>query len=128
MKKGILLLCLLGLAVAAYPAAAATAQFQANCAPGIPTNCVFDPLRPSGSGSACPGSSISRYFWDFGDGTSVFITPPPNQTGHTYSSGISTDVCLTVFCANGTSATTCHCFSNVVGIGGCIRPIGDWTP
>lgn len=125
---------LLGLVVIvvafAAPAMAVTANFQANCDPGIPTDCVFDPTRtPSGqTGTACPGSSVKKYFWDFGDGTSTFKTPPPHQTSHTYSSGISTDVCLTVFCNDNTSTTTCHCFSNTIGVGGCIRPIGDWTP
>jgi hypothetical protein len=116
---------------AALPAlAAASANFQANCDSGIPTDCVVDPSRtPSGqTATACPGSSIKKYFFDFGDGTSFFQTPPPTQASHTYSSGISTDICVTVFCNNNTSATTCHCFSNVVGVGGCIIPGAGWTP
>lgn len=121
--------CLVLLVAVAAPAVAATANFQANC-DGFPTDCVFDPQRtPFGqSGTACPGSSVKKYFWDFGDGTSTFKTPPPHQTGHTYTSFLTTDVCLTVFCNNNTSATTCHCFSNVVGLGGCIIPGAGWTP
>jgi hypothetical protein len=115
----------------AGPALAASANFQANCDAGIPTDCVFDPQRtPSGqTATACPGSSVKKYFWDFADGSSTFVTPPPHQTSHTYTSGITTtDVCLTVFCNNNTSATMCHCFSNQFGIGGCIRPGAGWTP
>jgi hypothetical protein len=118
-------------AVLAVPVWAASANFQANCDSGIPTDCVFDPTRtPSGqTATACPGSSIKKYFWDFGDGTSFFVTPPPNQTSHTYTGSVSyADVCLTVFCNNNTSKTTCHCFSNVFGVNGCIIPGGGWTP
>jgi PKD repeat protein len=131
MKKSVFLaLCFLGLAVIAGPAGAVTADFQANCASGIPTNCSFDPTRtPSGgTPTACPGSSISQYFWDFGDGAWAWVTPPPSTTSHTYSGAIQTDVCLTVFCANGTSTTTCHCFANNIGVNGCIRPGAGWTP
>jgi hypothetical protein len=118
-------------AVSALPAAAASANFQANCDSGIPTDCAFDPTRtPSGqTGTACPGSSVKKYFWDFGDGNSTFATPPPDQIGHTYTTSYSfINVCLTVYCNDNTTATTCHCFSNTVGIGGCIRPGAGWTP
>lgn len=123
--------CLVLLAALAAPAMAATANFQGNCdASQFPHDCVFDPQRaPAGqSGTSCPGSSIKRYFWDFGDGTSTFKTPPPHQVGHTYSSFLTTQVCLTVFCNDNTSATTCHCFSNVVGLGNCILPGLGWSP
>lgn len=121
--------CLVLLAAVATPAMAASANFQANCT-GYPTDCVFDPQRtPSGqTATACPGSSVKKYFWDFGDGTSFFVTPPPHQTSHTYTSFLTTDVCLTVFCNDNTSKTTCHCFSNVVGLGSCIMPGAGWTP
>ncbi|HEV7786523.1 MAG TPA: PKD domain-containing protein, partial [Thermoanaerobaculia bacterium] len=107
-----------------------SANFQGFCDPGIPTDCVFDPTRtPSGqTATACPGSSVKKYFWDFGDGNSTFVTPPPSQIGHTYPSATNTDVCLTVFCNNNSSATTCHCFVNNIGINGCILPTGSWTP
>jgi PKD repeat protein len=132
MKSFIGLCCLFILAVAmASPAAAATANFQANCDSGIPTDCVFDPTRtPSGqTGTSCPGSTVKKYFWDFGDGNSEFVTPPPTQASHTYTAAeADIDVCLTVFCNNNTSATTCHCFSNQFGVNGCIRPGAGWTP
>jgi len=124
-------ICLLGFVAIAGPAAAATANFQANCDHGIPTDCIFDPTRTptGGTPTACPGSSVKKYFWDFGDGTSAFVTPPPHTTSHTYSTGVQTDVCLTVFCNDGTSSPAgCHCFSNQVGVNGCIRNIANWTP
>jgi hypothetical protein len=128
MKK-FALLCLLGFSVLAAPATAATANFQGIC-DGFPMDCIFDPQRtPSGqTGTACPGSSIKRYFWDFGDGSSTFKTPPPHQTGHTYSGSILTDVCLTVFCNDNTNATTCHCVSNTVGLPYCILVGAGWGP
>jgi hypothetical protein len=134
MKKLVLLsFCILGF-VAAAGHAVVTANFQANCDSGIPTDCVLDPNRtPSGqTATSCPaGYSVSKYFVDWGDGTSYFYFPPPHQTSHTFSGASSNDICLTVFCSNGTttvSTTTCHCFSNTLGIGGCVRPGAGWTP
>jgi len=125
-----LLFCLLGLAAVAGPALAATANFQVNCDAGIPTDCVLDPTRtPAGqTGTACPNSTVKKYFVDWGDGTSYFYTPPPPQTSHTYGGAIQTNICLTVFCNDGTSATTCHCIANNIGVGGCVRPGAGWTP
>lgn len=132
MKKTLLLCFLLATAVLAAPAAhAATANFQANCASGAPTDCVFDPTRtPTGqTGTSCAPSTVKRYFWDFDDGTAFFVTPPPHQVGHTFAPGTNeATICVTVFCNDNTSATKCHCFSNVIGIGGCIRPGAGWTP
>jgi hypothetical protein len=133
MKKVVFLLfCTLVLAAIASPSSAATtAEFQANCASGIPTNCVLDPLRtPSGgtpTGCTVP-ATVTQYFVDWGDGTMYFYAPPPHQTSHKYCSPIQTDICLTVFCSDGTSKTTCHCFSNIIGINGCVRPGAGWTP
>jgi len=118
----------------AAPAQAATANFQGYCENSfngvLTTDCVFDPTRtpPGQTGTACPNSSIKKYFIDFGDGTSTFYTPPPHQIGHTYSGAMIVDICLTVFCNNNTSATTCHCMSNNIGFGGCILPGGGWMP
>lgn len=131
-KPVILLFCLLAfLTIAAGPVlAAATADFQAFCDPGIPTDCIVDPSRTptGGTPTSCPGSSIKKIFIDWGDGTSYFYTPPPIQTSHTFTGASQNDICITVFCNDNTSKTTCHCFSNTVGIGGCVRPIGAWTP
>jgi hypothetical protein len=131
MKKSVFLaLCILGLIAIAGPASAATADFQVNCASGIPTSCVLDPQRTPSGGTAtsCAPGTITQYFVDWGDGTSYFYTPPPHQTSHTFSGASSNDICLTVFCSNGTSKTTCHCFSNTFGVGGCVRPGAGWTP
>jgi hypothetical protein len=130
MRKTLILAAFALLSCAAA-AEAATANFQANCNSGIPTFCVFDPFRtPAGqTGTSCPGGAQpSAYFWDYGDGSSQWVIPPPHTASHTYNSGISTDVCVTVFCPDGSSATKCHCFSNVVGVNGCIRPGAGWTP
>jgi hypothetical protein len=131
MKKVVFLLfCMLAWVAIAGPASAATSDFQVNCASGIPTNCVLDPLRTptGGTPTSCAPGSITQYFVDWGDGTSYFYTPPPNQTSHTYSGAVQTDICLTVFCSNGTSKTTCHCIANNIGVNGCVRPGAGWTP
>jgi hypothetical protein len=121
-------LLLLATALSA-PAEAQTANFQANCASGIPTVCSFDATRPAGSGSSCPaGTTVTTYFWDFGVNNSSYTWTTSSTTNYTYQNGISTDVCLTVFCSNGSSATKCHCFSNQFGVNGCIRPGAGWTP
>src|SRR5215203_1127207 len=98
MKKVVFLLfCILAWVAIVGPASAATSDFQVNCASGIPTNCVLDPLRtPSGgtpTGCTAP-ATVSQYFVDWGDGTSYFYTPPPTQTSHTYTTGIQTNICL----------------------------------
>jgi hypothetical protein len=123
--------CILGFVAVAGPAGAATANFQVNCASGIPTNCVLDPNRtPSGqTATSCPmGHSVTQYFVDWGDGTSYYYTPPPHQTSHIFLGASSNNICLTVFCSDGSSTIKCHCFSNTVGIGGCVRPGAGWTP
>jgi hypothetical protein len=123
----LLALCLL---IAALPTAATTANFQGSCDTAIRTSCGFDTTRTpwGGTGTTCTRSTVTAYFWDFGDGISAFY--PPNQTWvyHFYGSAISGDICLTVFCSDGTVATTCHCFNNQFGVGGCIRPGAGWTP
>jgi hypothetical protein len=131
-RSAFLLLCILGLVAMAGSASAATANFQANCASGIPTACTFDASRtPTGqTATSCPGSSVWKYFWDFGYNATSFawVTPPPHTTSYTYPGASQADVCLTVFCNDGTSATKCHCFANNIGINGCIRPGAGWTP
>jgi hypothetical protein len=113
--------------------AAANAEFQGNCinTPGTPlrTDCVFNANKtPSGSSpTTCSPSTISNYFWDYGDGTDSGFTFN-SSASHTYFGSSDWTICLSVFCANGSSDTTCHCMVNYIGIGGCIRPGAGWTP
>jgi hypothetical protein len=126
-------LVLLLIAGSALPALAATAEFQGNCnnTPGTPlrTDCVFNATRvPSWGGSAtsCSPSSITQYFWDYGDGASEFTTS--YLRSHTYFGASCWDIDLAVFCTNGSSASASHCLCNNIGFGGCIIPGAGWTP
>lgn len=135
MKKalwvGFVLLLAMG---STLPVLAAHADFQGNCTNSTPggslrTDCVFNSNRaPSWSSpTTCSPSSVTNYFWDYGDGTdSGFITT--TSVSHTYFGGGDWTICLSVFCANGTSDTECHCMINNLGINGCILPGAGWTP
>jgi len=135
MKKalwvGFILLLAVGSALPVH--AAANAEFQGNCTntAGTPlrTDCVFSATRtPSGSSpTTCSPSTITSYFWDYGDGTDSGFTSS-SSVSHTYFGASSWDICLSVFCANGSSDTTCHCMINNIGINGCILPGGGWLP
>lgn len=135
MKKalwvGFILLLAVGSALPVH--AAANAEFQGYCtnSPGTPltTSCVFNSTRtPSGSSpTTCSPSSISSYFWDYGDGADSGFTSS-SSASHVYSGSGDWNVCLSVFCANNTSDTTCHCMINYIGINGCILPGAGWTP
>lgn len=120
--------------LAAMPALAANAEFQGNCTNSIQggqlrTDCVFNANRtPSGSSpTSCSPSTISSYFWDYGDGTSSGFTSS-SFVSHTYFGAGDWTICLAVFCADGSSDETCHCMVNNIGIGGCILPGGGWMP
>jgi PKD repeat protein len=78
----------------ALPEPAPTASFVASCT-GL--SCSFD-----GSGSTAPGSTITSYSWDFGDGH----TDTGATTSHTYAAGGTYTVKLTVKNALGGSAST----------------------
>ncbi|MDY7096154.1 MAG: hypothetical protein SX243_24530 [Acidobacteriota bacterium] len=124
-------LALVFLIAPALVASATTANFEGWCSSSFPNNCVFDTRRPTASPTSCGSSSIDEFFWDYGDNT----YPPQFETttspigSHTYPPGMNTvDVCVTVFCVDGTSDTKCHCFGNVIGYSWCIRPVGSWTP
>jgi hypothetical protein len=121
----LVLLLTLGFAATSF---ATTANFQAWCQSGIPTFCSFNANRtPSGqTPTSCTSGSVSLYFWDFGDGGSA--TGGPGNS-HVYPGAVNfASICLSVFCTDLTTATKCHCFSNVIGVGGCIRPGAGWTP
>jgi PKD repeat protein len=79
------------------------AAFSASCT-GL--TCSFD-----GSGSSAPGSSITSYAWDFGDGgTSTGV-----HASHTYSGAGTYTVSLTVTNSVGLTATTTQMVSPSVG-------------
>jgi PKD repeat protein len=70
-----------------------TASFTESC-PGL--TCSFD-----ASGSSAPGSSITSYAWDFGDGSTATGAKP----SHTFSGPGTNQVTLTVTNAAGTTAS-----------------------
>ncbi len=116
------------------PAMAASADFQGNCTNSVPggnlrTDCVFDATRTSswGTPTSCSPSTISNYFWDYGDGSSSGFTSS-SFVSHTYFGAGDWWIDLAVFCANGSSATATHCMVNNFGIFGCILPGGGWMP
>lgn len=110
---------------------AATANFKGNCTSSFPNNCVFDTRLPSSNPTSCGSASVTNHFWDYGDATygSQFQWTTSVLGSHTYPPGMNTiDICMTVFCSDGSSASKCHCFGNVIGYSWCIRPNGSWTP
>lgn len=79
------------------PAPAPTAAFSSSC---HDLTCTFD-----GSGSTAPGSSVTDYSWDFGDGGTDSGATPPD---HTYVSGATYNVTLTVTNADGLTDSITH--------------------
>ena len=126
MRKAVLCLALVTAVCFAGSLAAATANFQGNCAAGVPTNCVYDALRPASNPSSCGSASISSTFWDFGDGSSLFTSG--TFVSHVYTTGGCFDVDLAVFCSDFSSATFEGCMCNIIGVAGCVRPGAGWTP
>ncbi len=106
--------------------ATCSANFQGTCTwTGTPADCTFSASRPLSSPSACSGSSISSYSWDFGDGSS-----PSPKPAHTYAAPGSTglySVTLTLSCNDGShcSASRWACFT--IGTPGCIQPNIGWN-
>lgn len=122
------LLVLGAAALSAAPAQAqATASFKGKCN-WNPTftefTCTFDAQRPPGS-SACPGSYIWKYRWDFDDGTSSGLT---GNSTYTRSFPGSTDpfVTLTVLCMSGEFPSQSRLVCVHAGVPGCIRVDGNW--
>jgi hypothetical protein len=133
MRRALWIGLVLLVAGSAMPASAASAEFQGNCTNSfsgqLRTDCVFNAQRtPSGgTPTSCSPSTISNYFWDYGDGSSSGFTTS-SFVSHTYYGAGIWDICLAVFCANGTSAEKCHCLSNNIGFGTCILPGSGWMP
>jgi hypothetical protein len=125
MKSGIVASAFLcAMLLTAATAQAATANFQGNCN-GSTLSCSFDSLRPAGSPSSCSPSFIWKETWDFGDNNTLFTGN--TLVNHTYANNSSVLVQLSVWCYDGTSASTSRvvCFS--VGVPGCIGPNVGWN-
>ena len=130
MRKALLgTLCALALAASTPRVEAATANFQGACSwSGSDLNCVFDALRPSGSGSACPGSSIANVSWDFGDGSNPIVTTS-TFISHTYSppQDAAYQVQLSISCADQTTADAWRGLCVSIGFANCIYIGQGWN-
>jgi hypothetical protein len=126
----------------ASPATACTANFAGNCSLDYsnPSTafCVFDANRNNTNDptfTACPGSSISNIFWDFGDRPGAPNGSAWNGTfiGHSYNdplnlNGGATTVTMNVFCADGCSAKKQRTVIFVVlGVSGAIQMNVGWN-
>lgn len=122
-----LLLCTVSLPLAALD----HANFQGNCASGIPTVCNFDAGRtPAGQNPTNCTYGISSYSWDFDTSTGVDdLNYTTNATPtYTYTGQFCGFIYLSLFCNGGSNAGESHCMCNYVGIGGCIIPGAGWMP
>lgn len=132
MKKSTLFLTCLLLLVGALPAAALDhANFQGNCAAGIPTVCSFDAGRtPAGQNPTNCTYGISSYSWDFDTSTSTDdLTFTSNATPtYTYTGAFCGNIYLSLFCNGGSNAGKSHCMCNTAGVTGCIVPGAGWGP
>jgi hypothetical protein len=126
-------LLLLGFGAWTNAAHACSADFSGNCSwagGSASAFCVFDASRPNPNnpiGTACPGSTISAYFWDYGDGASGFGS---SFVSHTYlnpPSLTAVSVHMSVFCADGCSDTRSRGVCFTIGAGGCIFPNSGWN-
>ncbi len=137
MRTRWILTALLFLACGAWTTAAhaCTADFGGNCTwagGSANANCVFDATRSDPNnpiGTACPGSSITNYFWDYGDGGSSGFTTS-SFVSHSYvnpASLVAVDVHLSVFCADGCSDTRSRFVCFTIGVGGCIFMNSGWN-
>jgi YVTN family beta-propeller protein len=98
-------------AIAITPDQAPAAAF--NVTPGpAGTTTAFD-----ASFSSSPLGAISSYGWNFGDRSSPFVTSSPTTT-HTYASGGTYDVTLTVTNSQGTSTSQVFTGQTVSNNGG----------
>ena len=97
----------------AAPPVAPSASFTASC----PTaQCFFD-----ASSSTAPGSSITSYAWDFGDGTTGSGVNP----SHTYAASNTYQVTLTVTNAQGAISSTTQPVTVSVGAAPAIAFVGS---
>jgi hypothetical protein len=118
----------LSLGIAAPAQAAATANFQGLCtwnAARTQYSCSFDARRSAAAPSACPGSYIWKYLWDFDDGTSLLTGNP--LVGHTLPNGADRFVSLRVICASGEIADRVRHVCTTFGTLGCLQVNGTWN-
>ena len=98
------------LGIASAPAAHAGACFDWSCDGSGSRACTFD--------ASC--STLSPYVWkynfDFGDGTGTGLTGTA-VWNHTYSSGYSSTVSLTVTSFSGSSTVNCTVWTHVLPVG-----------
>ena len=109
--------------LSAAPSAAQTASFVGNCpTSGGTANCQFD-----ASASSCPASFVSKYSWNFGDGSGAFTGNPVVSHSYPYPGAGGYTVQLLVVCWDGATPTQSRfvCFS--FGVPGCIKPNVGWN-
>jgi hypothetical protein len=132
---GSLGLCLVFvLVLGTAPASAAnTANFQGNCnwnAAFTQFTCTFNALRPSTAPSACPGSFIWKYRWDFDDGSTSGLLGVPTYT-KTFSGSTDPLVTLNVLCWAGEptipTKTRPLCVHFSIPGAGCLYVNGTWN-
>ena len=121
-----------GLALALFAApqahAAATANFQGLCtwnAGFTQFTCTFDANRPASAPTACPGSFVWKYLWDFDDG-STLLTGNPVAT-HAFHDRADRVVSLKAICWNGETPVTARHVCTNVGTPGCLQVNGTWN-
>ena len=118
----------LALGAVAEVQAAATANFQGLChwnAGFTQYACSFDARRPASSPSACPGSYVWKYLWDFDDGSTLLTGNP--LVGHTFPDRADRVVGLRVICWNGVIADRLRHVCSTVGTPGCLQINGHWN-
>lgn len=107
--------------------AAATADFQGLCnwnASFTRYTCSFDARRPASTPSACPGSFIWKYSWDFDDGSTLLTGNP--LVNHAFPDRSDRFVSLRVICGNGQTADRLRHVCSTFGTPGCIQIDGTW--
>jgi hypothetical protein len=130
MKTSILglITAVLVLGPSADAQAAASANFQGLCtwnSGRTQFSCNFDAQRPASNPSACPGSFIWKYQWDFDDGSTLLTGNP--IVGHVFPNNQDRFVTLTVICWNGETPTRLRHVCTQFGTGGCLKVNGTWN-
>lgn len=132
MKTKVNRIAAVALAVASglpTPAAAgARADFRAQCswsAGHDRFSCDFDARLPAASASACPGSYIWKYFWDFDDGATLLTGSP--TASHAFPNGQDRLVNLRLICAGGDIVDRLRHVCTTVGTPGCLQVNGGWN-